>query len=466
MKLRAYQERAIESLRAAYARGARSVLAVAPTGAGKTVISAFVIEGALARSPSALIFFVAGRVELLDQTRAKAASAGITDVRVVQADRDEGNPNARVIIASVPTLAARLASAASPEWLALFARCALVIIDECHHVLARTWTEVAQAFPSTAKVLGLTATPQRSDRRGLGDMFDELVVVARVSELVSAGHLAPSRVFAPSRVLGPRELALDPVHAFEKYALDPRTERAIVFAQTRAHAREIALSFQARGYRSESIDGLTRDRRSVLDRFARSEIQVLSSVAVLVEGFDDPGVSVAILARRFTHDAAYIQAGGRVLRPHHSKQRATIADLTGSALVHGPLDIDREFSLSGAGISRPRDSVRHCPGCGGVYLSSSRADCPFCGHALPQIERARPKSLAEQLHEVTKDFEPRTWNVRHARDARICRECSKEIRAHEKYVYVAGGPSLHPRCVYAMAERKRPRLSAHPKEAA
>jgi DNA repair protein RadD len=453
--LRPYQQRAVEETRAAFGGGAQRVLLVAPTGAGKTVIAANVVELALAIRATSVVFFIAGRVELLDQTVAKLAHAGVTDTRVIQAERDDGNPDARVIVASVPTLAARLAGPDREQWLAVLGRASLVIVDECHHMLARTWLEVAHAFPPIARILGLSATPQRSDRRGLSDMFDTLVIVARVSDLVREGFLAPSRVFAPDRVLAPRELALDPVDAFERYALEPRTERAIVFAQTRAHASAIARSFQERGYASDSVDGLTRDRKGVLERFARSEIQVLASVSVLVEGFDDPGVSVAILARRFTHVGAYIQAGGRVLRPHPEKPRATIADLCGSALVHGPLDIDRDFSLSGTGIVRTSDTVRRCPGCAGVYLASARTSCPFCGAALPTISRAKPKSLAEQLHEVTKDYEPREWNVRHARDPRRCGGCKGSIQAREKYVYVKGGESMHPRCVFTQAEKRR-----------
>lgn len=442
--LRPYQEQSIERLRASYASGHRAPLYCLPTGGGKTRVAAAII--ASARSLGRRVLFGVGRTELLDQSESKLRDAGVSDFRVIQADRDDGPRDSLVTLASIPTLVTERWSEQLPD-------ADLVVIDEAHHVMASTWNQLAKKYASSA-LLGLTASPQRGDKRALGDMFDDLVVGATVSELVALGHLAASRVYAPTRIMGPRELALDPVDAFERY-VPAKTERAIVFAQTRAHARAISDSFRARGYTSDSVDALTRDRRGVLARFSSGEIQVLASVAVLVEGFDDPGVSVAILARRFTHPGSYIQAGGRVLRPHPGKQLATLIDLCGSAIVHGPLDLDREYSLSGAGIGKPQTgSVRHCTKCGGVYLSSARTECIYCGHAMPVLARTKPKSLAEQLHEVTKDFESRDWNVRSAKGSRICRDCGALISNGAKYAFVRGGPSLHVGCVFAQAKAR------------
>lgn len=451
--LRPYQQRAFDLLRASYASGKRAPLLQLPTGAGKTVVATAVSTSAIARGNRVL--FGVGRTELLDQSERKVREAGVADFRVIQADRDDGSRDAMMTIASIPTLV-------TERWMDSLPKADLFIIDEAHHVMAETWGKLASAY-SSAKLLGLTAFPQRGDGRGLVGMFDDLVVGATIRELVDLGHLAQSRVFGPDRILLPRELALDPVDAFERYALSPKTERAIVFAQTRAHARSIADSFSRRGYSADSVDALTSDRSGVLARFASGEIQALASVAVLVEGFDDPGVSVAILAKRFTHVGSYIQAGGRILRPHPEKQRATLIDLCGSSLVHGPLDIDREFSLDGEGVAKlKRGCVRRCGACGGVYIADGRDACLFCGYALPALSRAKPKSLSEQLHEVTKDFEPRAWNVRHATKQRLCSECGRSIDLKAKYVYVAGGPSYHPACVFAKASRE----NAKAKEAA
>ncbi len=207
MKLREYQERAITDLRAAYTAGRRAPCLVLPTGGGKTIVAAEIIRSATARGRRVL--FMAHRSELIDQTVSKLEMSGVTDVRMIRAAQDVGNPIAAVTVASVQTLT-------MPRWAGRLPRADLVVFDECHHVVADSWARLATAY-SDALLMGMTATPQRSDGRPIGDIFDSIVVGATVAELTALGHLVPCRVWAPPMTLDTAELALSPVEAYQQH---------------------------------------------------------------------------------------------------------------------------------------------------------------------------------------------------------------------------------------------------------
>lgn len=390
MQLRSYQERAIHDLRAQYAAGKRAPCLVLPTGAGKTVVAAEMIRLAISRGRRVL--FNAHREELIQQTAAKLAEAGITNIRTIQAARDLGGASAPVTVASVQTLT---------RWTDM-PEAGLVLFDECHHVVARTWKKIADAYQS-AWLLGLTATPQRADGSPLGDVFDSIVIGATVAELTELGHLVPCRVWAPPQILDSGELAVSPVDAYEQHG---RGERAITFCTTKEHAELVAQEFNARGITASVVHGgLSKMMRAqLLAWFREGQIRVICNVHVLTEGFDDPAVAVAILCRKPEHAGTYLQMAGRILRPADGKTHATLIDLCGSSLSHGTPDMARSFTLDGKGISKAdREQIRQCPNCGAVILADDIEDgaCPQCGQMMPRIERAIPRSVNAGLVEAT-----------------------------------------------------------------
>lgn len=442
--LRDYQRRSVDELRAAFARGARSVCFCLPTGGGKTPVLAHIIALAIQRKQRVL--FVAGMVELLNQAIAKLHAAGVTSVRVIQADRIEGPEDALVTVASIQTLV-------TPKWLAAPIPADFLLLDECHHGAARTWSLFLALYPN-ARILGATATTQRGDGKALS-MFDVLVVGATVRELIEQGYLVQPRVFAPAQVQGPRELAMDPVAAYLKYTPG---QRAIVFCETVAHAKATSESFSAHGIQSRFVSGASRDRDEVMLAFARGEFPVLTNVNLVIEGVDVPDVSSGIFARKFTHVGPFLQACGRFLRTAPGKTTATIVDLKGSVLVHGTPDLDRTFSLDGKGITRTdRAPLRQCQGCGGVYIAGSRAACIFCGHELPQLERALPTASGSELHERTKDHKPqRAWYVPlTAKYAGICPSCGLSYARGEKIVWAKGEKPKHYDCAVTRHLKER-----------
>ena len=214
--LRPYQVRARDDMRRAAARARRrlrrqgvGVLAVAPTGAGKTIIALEVARGAIEREHSVL--WLAPRAELVDQPVAKLASYGWHSVRVVKAGV-RGDPSAPITVASIQTLVAR--EYAPPA--------DVVIFDEARHYVADQWGEIAARYQGAVRI-GLDATPVRADMSPLGDLFDELVHVASVTELQALWDetegregLVRAKYFAPATYQ--KDLAQHPVDAWKAHA--------------------------------------------------------------------------------------------------------------------------------------------------------------------------------------------------------------------------------------------------------
>lgn len=420
MKLREYQARGIRELRAVYASGKRAPAYVSPTGSGKTVVAAEVMR--LAVQKGTRVLFVAGRVELLDQTVRKLADAGISDVRVIQAENDTAN-GSPVIVASVQTLA-------SKRWRGALPPADLLVPDEAHHLKARTWLDIAHNYPA-AKILALTATPERGDGSPLGDILDAIVVGATIRELIDLKCLVQPRVYAPPSILDTRSLAMDPVDAYFKYANGKRT---IVFAGTVEHAAKIAADFRDKGVKAEHVSGSMQKRPDIIRRYTAGEFDVLVNVALVIEGYDDPSTEAVIFAKRFTHAGGFLQACGRPLRPYPGKSEATIVDLCGSALVHGTPDLERTYSLDGKAIrTSDRESLRQCPACFGVCANAGPR-CAFCGHEYPALQRQAPRNANVELGEVTAKTPPTSWPMR-AKKPGVCSTCRNAIEQGTWIIY-------------------------------
>lgn len=403
MKLREYQSRTIDLARAQYRAGRRAVLVVLPVGAGKTVVAAAIIAAAIARGTPVL--FGAHRLELLDQARRKLAAAGVDDVRVIRAERDEGRADAPVIVASIPTLA-------SKRWRDRLPEAGLVILDECQHSTSSSWLSIATRYGSS-RLLGLSATPARGDGVGLGHVFDSLVVGATVRELQALGHLVPLRTWAPPQVLDAGKLALTPLEAYRRHA-DGR--RAIVFATRVEDAERYAVELTAGGVPAACVHGELEDdvRRDTAARLAAGAIRAVTNVDLWTEGTDIPAADAAILACSPGHVGRLIQMAGRVLRPspETGKRDAVLVDLCGSVLVHGTIDMERSYSLDGRGIHVPdRLAIRQCAACGLVFGHSPGA-CPGCGAPIAAAPRKAPRNVRAGVEEVTDLAERRRSTLR------------------------------------------------------
>jgi len=323
MNLRPYQQSAVDKVTEAWKRS-RSVLLVAPTGAGKTVLGQALIHGKRT-------LWVAHRRELVEQT-SKRLGGGVI------APGYYPSPKAKIQIGTVQTLLARGSRPAAD----------VLVLDEAHHYMADDWRALAEAYPN-AKILGLTATPERADGEPLGDIFEELVVAANYSELIRDGHLVTVRAYQPPKNLG-NDLAMDPVDAWVKHS---EGSQAFVFCGRVHIADELSARFRGLGVIAKTIEynTPTRERTEILDAFRAGHVKILTNVYALTEGVDVPQSRCCILARAFGHVGSYLQAVGRVLRPSKDKPDAILIDLTGTSRKHGLPIIDREYSLGERPIS-------------------------------------------------------------------------------------------------------------------
>lgn len=381
--LRDYQRRAVEETEALLPT--ESVCLVAPTGSGKTVMGASLAARYQHSTPDARVLVVTHRVELVEQWREALEMLGL-DVGILAGRRAE-NTEADTIVAGWQTLVSR--SGVRPA-------ATLLIVDEAHHAQAAEWKSVLDAYPE-ARVLGLTATPQRRDGRPLGDIFTKLVVAAQYSELIRAGHLVPCRLFRPPEPLG-TDLAQEPLAAYQKYCPG---RSCIVFSRTIEDAEQTAEAFTAAGYPAACISADTPafTRADLVDQFRSGELRALTCVFTLTEGFDHPATEACILARGCSHTGTYLQMVGRVLRPAPGKTEALIVDLPGISHVHGIPTEDRSYTLDGRPISTSA-ALRVCAACGYTWQPEGSSQCPSCGYTPPAIEAPKPRIYDMALVEV------------------------------------------------------------------
>lgn len=334
MKARAYQHVAINAARGHWANGIRAVLLVAPTGAGKTFLGQELVAG------SGRVLWVAHTRELVLQTARRLAECfGHAAVGIIMPGVP-ARPSARVQVGTVQSLLCRRR----------LEHITLIVLDEAHHYAALEWRALEASYPH-ARLLGLTATPQRRDGEPLGDIFEVLVVAANYSELLRDGYLVPSRAYQPPRPLG-NDLAQHPVTAWAKFAEGSQT---IMYCGRVELAYSYAQSFRDNGVIAETIEAETpkRERDRIIERFTAGKTCVLTNVFALTEGIDIPSTRTVILARSFDYVGGFIQATGRMLRPHPGKSDAILIDLTGATYKHGLPTDDRKYSLSGRGIEGP-----------------------------------------------------------------------------------------------------------------
>lgn len=363
LRPREYQRGSIEAIRQGLLRGITRPLVVLPTGAGKTVAFAHLIRRRARPGRRALI--IAHREELLTQAADKISQVA-PDLRigVVKAQRNEHH-GVDVVVASIQTIC-------RPNRLAELAdKFETIIVDEAHHAVAETYLYTLRGLGSFKPeggplTVGWTATAgERGDGVGLKAVWQEVVFQRGILFMIAKGYLVDVKALEIESDLdlgkvetrngdyneGSLGAEMDDSGAIDAaaqgYARYARDRRGVAFTPTIANAHALAAALNGLGIRAEAISGETPtdERKAILRRVHLGETQVVCNCGVLTEGFDEPALSCALIARPTQSRPLFVQMAGRVLRKHPSKTDAliltlfappeaglaTIADLAGDA---------------------------------------------------------------------------------------------------------------------------------------
>lgn len=363
MKLFDYQKDMAMRIEKAF-RLYRSVMAQMPTGTGKTVVLASVVESFLGEHPLKSVWIVAHRRELVSQIQ-ETIERVFSNRLAEKEDGSSDNLIEKPLDSSLFTLRSSLIKAMSIQWLArhydeIGEEPGMIVIDEAHHALAKTYKEMWERFPK-AKFLGLTATPCRLNGKGFIDLFDVLVQSWSVPEFISKGRLA-TYDFVSIKSNGVTQRLIDSLQkrgadgdyqnkemdmllnkrpsierlyrSFEEYGKD---RKGIVYAINISHAKKIVELYQEHGIKAVAIDSKTpaAERQADIETFKKGDIQVLVNVDIFSEGFDCPDVEFVQLARPTLSLAKYLQMVGRGLRVAKGKKCCVIIDNVGLYRVFG-----------------------------------------------------------------------------------------------------------------------------------
>lgn len=407
IKLRRYQQIAISDVRIEIGKQIKagvkpSVLLESPTGSGKTAMAAFIAQSTVAKGGT--VAFVCHRRELIDQT---ALTFDKVDLDYGYLASGYERKASKIQICSVGTLVNRVAHIEAPT---------VVIWDEAHHVGAKTWSDIRGEWSDSTHI-GLTATPQRLDGKGLGRWFNALVPGPSVKQLMVDGFLSTFDAYAPVNIDASKfhkrggdyvrsdmESALDHgqildgiVKNWKQLASDRKT---IGFAISCNHSKHIVQTFLDAGVRAAHLDAKSSkiERFNQLRAFAKGEIEVLFNVELFGEGFDlaansgmDVNIEAVILARPTASLGLHLQQVGRALRP--KPQPAIILDHSGNLLRHGFPEDEREWTLEDREL-QPVSQRKICKFCFAIVPKHVRV-CPECGAVIPKSEREREITIVE-----------------------------------------------------------------------
>tara|TARA_R110002020_G_scaffold67718_3_gene177619 strand:- start:1255 stop:2706 length:1452 start_codon:yes stop_codon:yes gene_type:complete len=401
----------------------KSIIARAPTGAGKTIVATQMMKTASSRKKK--IFFICHRRELIDQTAKTLKNFGLKFGYI--ANGYPANFYMPIQICSVGTLYNRIGQVPTPD---------LCLWDECHHMAAKTWDTIQNAYPDAFHV-GLTATPIRTDGKPLKNNFSKIVHGPEVSWLIENGYLAEYDLYSipgidrgalhsqmgefnkseSEQEMKKPSITGDIISHWMKYG---RGKKTIGFAPTVAYSQHICRLFNDAGISAIHLDGGTAKdkRREALRDFALGKYEVVFNVGLFAEGFDiaansgmDVTIGCVIDAAPTQSLSQWLQRCGRALRPQEGK--AIILDHAGNLGSHGLPCMDRTWSLEGREARESNDSgeaserVRQCPKC--YYAHKPEPICPSCGHVYEsgrkikeiegELQKIDPSLMRQQMRQ-------------------------------------------------------------------
>ena len=334
MELRPYQQEAREAIFEQWDGGVLKTLLVLPTGCGKTIVFAKVTEDCVRRGDRVLI--LAHRGELLEQAADKIRQSTGLGCAVEKAEETCMGSWFRVVVGSVQSMMREKRLGQFPE-----DYFQTIIIDEAHHCISDSYQKVLNHF-NGAKILGVTATPDRGDMRNLGSYFESLSYEYTLPKAIREGYLSPIKALTiPLKIdmtgVGVQagdfkasdiSTALDPylqgiAQEMEKYCKDKKTVVFLPLVKTSQKFRDL---LNAHGFRAAEVNGDSQDRSEVLEAFDRGEYNVLCNSMLLTEGWDCPSVDCVVVLRPTKVRSLYCQMVGRGTRLSPGKDHLLLLD--------------------------------------------------------------------------------------------------------------------------------------------
>ena len=400
-----------------------NTLAVCPTGGGKTIIFSAVAGRMLADSDGKACV-LAHRDELTSQNAAKFSrvnpglSTSVFDAR-------EKSWDGRATFAMVPTLAREANLEEMPPL-------KLLVIDEAHHAAAASYRRIIDAARERNPecwLYGVTATPNRGDRKALRPIFSNVADQVRLGELIQTGHLVPPRTFVidvgtrealqnvrktvddfdmkeVDRIMNKTPVNDAVVHHWKEKAGDRKT---VVFCSTVDHARNVTEAFQKAGINAVLIHGglSEKERSETLSNYEQGDAQVVVNVAVLTEGWDYQPTSCVVLLRPSSYKSTLIQMVGRGFRtvdpnefPGVVKTDCIVLDFGTSTLMHGSLEQDANLDGKEFEGEAP---TKDCPSCQ-AEVPLAIQECPLCGYVWELDETGEDDGDDDPETGVLSDF--------------------------------------------------------------
>ena len=411
MELRPYQGEAVAAIEDEWKKGVKRTLLVLPTGTGKTICFAKVTEDCVRMGDRVLI--LAHRGELLDQARDKIAKATGLGCSIEKAEESCLDSFFRVTVGSVQTLMrpSRL-ERFKPDYFNT------IIIDEAHHALSPSYRNVLEYFDG-AKVLGVTATPDRGDMKNLGEVFDTLAYEYRITQAIKQGYLCKIKaltiplkldiskvgISAGDYKVGEIGTALDPyldqiADQMAEHCMDKKT---VVFLPLIATSQKFRDILNDRGFRAAEVNGESEDRAEILADFEAGKYNVLCNSMLLTEGWDCPSVDCIVVLRPTKVRGLFCQMVGRGTRLSPGKDHLLLLDFLWMTEKH---ELCRPASLICESPDVAEQMTKNLEENAGAEMDLEEAEQKASEDVVAQREEALAKELAAMRTRKRKLVDP------------------------------------------------------------
>ncbi|WP_235805347.1 DEAD/DEAH box helicase [Companilactobacillus nantensis] len=401
--LRDYQKKLITDLKHSLLAGNHNVVVQSPAGSGKTVTMAAIAKSATDKGN--IVLFIVHRREIVEQVKKTFKAYGVNMTLCY--------------VGMVQTVTRRLKGLEVPQ---------LILVDECHHALAKTYTRIFEYF-NNANVVGFTATPIRLSGQGLSKVFDDLILGPQIDWLIDNHFLAPYNYYSV-KLIDDQKLKKNSTGDFSSKSMNEASKniiygdvikeykriasgtKTIVYAHSVQSSIKVANEFNQAGYKALQVDGTTpKDKREqAMNDFRSGKVQILVNAELYGEGVDVPDCQTVIMLRPTESLSLFIQQSMRCMR-YKSGKTATIIDHVANYTRFGLPDTPRKWSLNSSkkkkGASSSGIAIRTCPYCFAV-ISAAYSICPICGFEIPTESTGMQVDKSAKVEKITKDFKFKT----------------------------------------------------------